>query len=168
MFGWFRKKETKSAVYDYTPSKDIYTSIREREAAEKKRLEKWRKEFKSMSEYNSNNTTVYGVGVGHLPGSISAKNTFTGSYITSTSLSDSAITINGDPKNGSVRIDVPLIVNGRDVMKELDEMRDALLLLKRDVNLEEKYPELKQAYDDYMELYRGLQVAEKFYEIGEK
>jgi hypothetical protein len=59
-------------------------------------------------------------------------------------------------------------VQGRDILKELDEMRDALLLLKHDVNLEEKYPELKQAYDDYMELYRGLQVAEKFYQTGEK
>ena len=63
---------------------------------------------------------------------------------------------------------VTLEVNGRDVLKELDEMRDALLLLKRDVDLETKYPELKQAYDDYMELYRGLQVVEKFYQTGNK
>ena len=78
---------------------------------------------------------------------------------------DSAITIDGGP-NGSMKVDVPLVVNGRDVMKEIDEMQDALLLLKRDVNLAEKYPELKQAYDDYMEMYRGLQIAEKFYQTG--
>ena len=78
---------------------------------------------------------------------------------------DSAITINGGP-NGSMKVNVPLLVNGRDVMKEIDEMRDALLLLKRDVDLEANYPELKQAYDDYMELYRGLHVAEKFYQTG--
>jgi hypothetical protein len=42
-----------------------------------------------------------------------------------------------------------LVVNGRDVMKEIDEMRDALLLLKRDVDMEEKYPKLKEIKDEY-------------------
>lgn len=42
-----------------------------------------------------------------------------------------------------------LIVDGRDVMKELDEMRDALLLLKRDVDMEAKYPRLKEIKDEY-------------------
>ena len=70
--------------------------------------------------------------------------------------------------NTKLKVDGTIEVQGRDILKELDEMRDALLLLKHDVNLEEKYPELKQAYDDYMELYRGLQVAEKFYQTGEK
>ena len=42
-----------------------------------------------------------------------------------------------------------LIVDGRNVMKELDEIRDALLLLKRDVNMEERYPRLKQIKDQY-------------------
>jgi hypothetical protein len=68
--------------------------------------------------------------------------------------------------DASMHIDGKLEVQGRDVLKELDEMREALLLLKRDVDLEEKYPELKQAYDDYMELYRGLHIAEKFYQTG--
>jgi hypothetical protein len=44
---------------------------------------------------------------------------------------------------------VTLEVNGRDVMKELDEMRDALLLLKRDVDMEAKYPRLKEIKDEY-------------------
>ena len=50
-----------------------------------------------------------------------------------------------------------LIVNGRDVMKELDEMRDALLLLKRDVDMEAKYPrlkEIKEAYEAQLEKYK--------------
>jgi len=34
----------------------------------------------------------------------------------------------------TMQIDIPLVVQGRDVMKELDEMRDVLLLIKRDVN----------------------------------
>ena len=56
---------------------------------------------------------------------------------------------------------VTLEVNGRDVMKELDEMRDALLLLKRDVDMEAKYPELKQAYDEYRKILDELTVMEK-------
>jgi hypothetical protein len=42
----------------------------------------------------------------------------------------------------------PKIVD-RDVMKEIDELRDAVLLLKRAVNMEEKYPELKRLKDEY-------------------
>lgn len=55
------------------------------------------------------------------------------------------------------KITSPLEVNGRDILKELDEMRDALLLLKRDVNMEEKYPklkELKDAYERALEKYK--------------
>jgi hypothetical protein len=129
-------------TYDYTPSKDFYKSIREREQAEKKRLEKWRKELKSMSTYSTS--------VGNLPGSVFTSGGYINSpTITTSSLSSSAITINGDPTSGSMRVDVPLIVNGRDVIKELDEMRDALLLLKRDVDMEAKYPKLKELKDQY-------------------
>lgn len=55
------------------------------------------------------------------------------------------------------KITTPLEVNGRDILKELDEMRDALLLLKRDVKMEEKYPklkELKDAYERALEKYK--------------
>lgn len=61
------------------------------------------------------------------------------------SIRDSTITIN----DGSMNVDVPLVVNGRDVMQELDEMRDALLLLKRDVDMESKYPRLKELKEEY-------------------
>ena len=60
------------------------------------------------------------------------------------SISEPMVTI-----DGSMRVDVPLVVDGRDVMKELDEMRDALLLLKRDVDMESKYPKLKELKDEY-------------------
>lgn len=60
------------------------------------------------------------------------------------SIPDHKVTV-GD----SMRVDVPLVVDGRDVMKELDEMRDALLLLKRDVDMESKYPRLKEIKDEY-------------------
>jgi hypothetical protein len=34
-------------------------------------------------------------------------------------------------------------------MKEIDELRDAVLLLKRAVDMEEKYPELRRLKDEY-------------------
>tara|TARA_B110000046_G_scaffold91738_2_gene99771 strand:+ start:4779 stop:5018 length:240 start_codon:yes stop_codon:yes gene_type:complete len=64
-----------------------------------------------------------------------------------------------------VEISTDLIVQGRDVLKELDELRDYVLLLPRDMKLEEKYPELKDAYNSYMELYKGLQIARKMMEV---
>lgn len=63
--------------------------------------------------------------------------------------------------NDSMLVDVPLVVDGRDVMKELDEMRDALLLLKRDVDMESKYPklrELKDAYEAQLEKYKTFEA----------
>ena len=81
-------------------------------------------------------------------GSISSGNNGNISIATTTSLADAKIRIDGGV-NGSMRVDVPLIVNGRDVMKELDEMRDAMLLLKRDVDMEAKYPRLKEIKDEY-------------------
>ena len=51
--------------------------------------------------------------------------------------------------NTTLKVDGTLEVQGRDVMKELDEMRDALLLLKRDVDMEAKYPRLKEIKDEY-------------------
>lgn len=123
--------------------------IRERQAKERERYEKVRKKMKTNLNPTYNTSSI-----GHLPGSITAKNNFTGSYVTSNTIStpnisSSAITIDGDPAKGSVKIEVPLLVNGRDVMKELDEMRDALLLLKRDVDMEAKYPRLKELKDEY-------------------
>jgi hypothetical protein len=63
--------------------------------------------------------------------------------------------------DASMHIDGTLEVNGRDVMKELDEMRDALLLLKRDVDMEAKYPklkELKDAYEAQLEKYKTFEA----------
>lgn len=73
-----------------------------------------------------------------------------------TSISTAKVSIDGG-ENGSMRVDVPLLVNGRDVMREIDEMRDALLLLKRDVDMESKYPklkELKEAYEAQLDKYK--------------
>jgi len=70
--------------------------------------------------------------------------TWNNNIYTYKSISEPKVTI-----NDSMLVDVPLVVDGRDVMKELDEMRDALLLLKRDVDMESKYPKLKELKDAY-------------------
>ena len=116
--------------------------VREREAAEKKRREKWSKELKQSMNTNNNNYT-YASSIGNLSSGYTS-----GTVSTTTRLGDSKVTIDGG-ENGSMRVDVPLLVDGRDVVKELDEMRDALLLLKRDVDMEAKYPRLKEIKDEY-------------------
>lgn len=122
---------------DESRYKNFYTRINQSREQRKNRFDVL------MKDLNSHRMDNYNTAIGHLPGNVIAKNTFTGSYI------NNAITINGDPSNGSVKIEVPLIVNGRDVMKELDEMRDVLLLLRRDVDMEAKYPRLKEIKDEY-------------------
>ena len=50
-----------------------------------------------------------------------------------------------------------LIVGGRDILHELTEVRDILVLLNKDVNMEEKYPKLKElrdAYDRQLAIYK--------------
>ena len=46
-------------------------------------------------------------------------------------------------------VDGRALIQGRDILQELDEMRDILLLLKRDVDMEKKYPRLKELKDEY-------------------
>jgi len=54
-----------------------------------------------------------------------------------------------------------LIVKGRNILNELDNLHRHMLLLPRDQKLQDKYPELKQAYDAYNELYREILIADK-------
>ena len=91
------------------------------------------------------NNYTYSSSIGHLPGNVYSNITITDHVTNDTAL----------------RVDGTLEVNGRDVMKELDEMRDALLLLKRDVDMEAKYPklrELKDAYEQQLEKYKTLEA----------
>ena len=130
--------------------------IRKRQEAEKKRMEKWRKEFKK--QMNTKNTYPYSGGA--VSSGTSSSNYISSNTITTTSLADAKIRIDGG-ENGSMQVDVPLVVNGRDVMKELDEMRDAMLLLKRDVDMEAKYPRLKELKDEYeraLEKYKTFEA----------
>ena len=130
--------------------------IRERQEKERKRREEWSKRLKS--NYISSST----IGNGTLNNSswITGPNVSSSGSITTTSIGDSKVTIDGG-EHGSMRVDVPLLVNGRDVMKELDELRDAVLLLKRDVNMEAKYPKLKKLKDEYekaLEMYKTFET----------
>lgn len=91
-------------------------------------------------------------GVFSIPSTVSMGGVYTtnstNTLIGTTQSGDSAITIDGGT-NGKMSVNVPLLVNGRDVMQEIDEMRDALLLLKRHVDMEAKYPRLKELKDAY-------------------
>ena len=93
------------------------------------------------------------------PTGTSIRNPFTyNNYTTVSPIPDITINDHTDP---TIRIDNPLLVNGRDILKELDEMRDALLLLKRDVDMEEKYPRLKELKDQYeqaLEKYKTFEI----------
>jgi len=123
-----------------TSRQDYVKRIREREAAEKKRKEKWSKEFKQ--KMNSNNYT---------PIFNSTQNYNSTGQWSNITIADHTTT------DTTLHVDGTLEVKGRDVLKELDEMRDALLLLKRDVDMEAKYPklkELKDAYEAQLEKYK--------------
>ena len=74
------------------------------------------------------------------------------SWDTSGSIESSATTVN---------IKTELCVKNRNILNELDNLHQAMLLLPRDQKLQEKYPELKEAYDAYQDLYRGIVLADK-------
>tara|TARA_B100000902_G_scaffold109727_1_gene111331 strand:- start:483 stop:752 length:270 start_codon:yes stop_codon:yes gene_type:complete len=67
--------------------------------------------------------------------------------------------------DNKVEISTDLIVQGRDILFELDNLHKSMLLLPRDQKLEDKYPELKEAYDAYQDLYRGIMIADKMREV---
>ena len=107
---------------------------------------------------NSKNTYPYSGGA--VSSGTYSSNYISSNTITTTSLADAKIRIDGGV-NGKMQVDVPLIVNGRDIMKEIDEMRDAMLLLKRDVDMEAKYPRLKELKDEYeraLEKYKTFEA----------
>ena len=72
-------------------------------------------------------------------------------YVTTSSITglNSNIWTDDVSAKPSIKCDGTLEVQGRDVLAELDEMRDALMLIKRDVDMEAKYPKLKELKDEY-------------------
>jgi hypothetical protein len=128
-------------------------SVREREQAEKKRLEKWRKEFKKMRDH-----TKTELDTDHYLDHVISASTNQLTYNYPTSIDN--ITVASNTKT-TLKVDGTIEAQGRDILKELDEMRDSLLLLKRDVNMEEKYPRLKELKDEYeraLEKYKTFEA----------
>jgi hypothetical protein len=75
--------------------------------------------------------------------------------------SNISITESTFPVEHNLTVEGRAIIQGRDILEELDEMRDALLLLKRDVDMEAKYPklrELKDAYEAELEKYKTFEA----------
>ena len=74
----------------------------------------------------------------------------------------------------AIKCDGTLEVQGRDVIAELDEMRDALMLIKRDVDMEAKYPKLKELKDEYAKqlakyaTFDAIKDSVRGFEPGEK
>jgi len=77
--------------------------------------------------------------------------TINSGFVTTSSITglDSNIRTDDISAKTAIRCDGTLEVQGRDVLAELDEMRDALMLIKRDVDMEAKYPKLKELKDEY-------------------
>ena len=90
------EKSTTTSRSDYYTKDNFYKRVREREAAEKKRREKWKTEIGKMS---NNNNYTYGSGIGHLPSNIAS-----GTISTTTSIADAKITIDG-VSDGTFTID---------------------------------------------------------------
>ena len=97
-----------------------------------------------MTTINGNSNTI-----GILPGSILQKMTTLNSGITSSTNYGNIVEDPDIAQAKAMLVDIPLVVQGRDVMKELDELRDSMLLLKRHVDMEAKYPKLKELKDAY-------------------
>lgn len=150
--GTEKEKKAETRLSDYDPNHD---KIRDYVKDLYKKENKWKLELKKR--LNSKVPTY-----GHLPGSTIAKNNWTNvasAITTVTPAQNSILNINGN--TNKVEVKTALEVNGRDILKELDEMRDALLLLKRDVDMETKYPRLKELKDQYeqeLEKYKTFEA----------
>lgn len=55
-----------------------------------------------------------------------------------------------------------------DLLKQLDEIKERLFIITRDIDLEKKYPDLKEAYDRYAEMKRYAEIAEKLANTGKE
>ena len=50
------------------------------------------------------------------------------------------------------------------LVEEVEMLKEAMLILKRDRVMEEKYPELKEAFDEYNRMLKNLKVIEAIQE----
>lgn len=154
MFGWFKKDSPKMEPDDYSLNDKSWYYENKLNDIDKKYEEIYKKALKSSSDVIKQKDMGY-------------RRSDMWTSITSLPVnpaSGSILNINGN--TNKVEVKTALEVNGRDILKELDEINGAILILSRDLKLEEKYPELKEAYDNYMEIKRGLGIAEKLYSTG--
>jgi hypothetical protein len=139
---WWSKTGEESKTRTKTLSFDYRKAIREQQ--DRERLEKWRKEFKKMRDHSN-----YNLGTSYR---------WTNTYPRSFDIDSNADHTTTDT---ALKVDGTIEVQGRDILKELDEMRDALLLLKRDVDMESKYPRLRELKDEYeraLEKYKTFEA----------
>jgi hypothetical protein len=150
MFGWFKKKDTAVEPDDYT---DKY-------------INEYKYEYKKP-KFDTDIEKIYKKALEQSNKKLSQKtyqNQWTSINTTAVNPASGILNINGN--TNKVEVKTALEVNGRDIIDELDEIKATLLIVTRDKKLEEKYPELKEAYDNYMEIKRGLGIAEKLYSTG--
>jgi hypothetical protein len=51
------------------------------------------------------------------------------------------------PQSGAKKIEKPPEPTIGELLRELDEIKERLFIITRDIDLEQKYPDLKEAYD---------------------
>ena len=69
--------------------------------------------------------------------------------------------LSGGLDSGTVAINNTLKVDGRDILSELDDIHSVLNMIKRDLDMESKYPELKKIKDEYtqkLEMYKTFDI----------
>lgn len=54
-----------------------------------------------------------------------------------------------DPTNNKLEVKGSIRVRGRDILAEIDEIKEMLCIISPDLNMEEKYPRLKEIRDQY-------------------
>jgi hypothetical protein len=105
----------------------------------------------SVIDYNSLTNTIYD----------STYWTNTTSPIYTTVASPTTYTINTtNISPPSLKIDGEIVFKGENLSDVIAEIRDALLLLKRDRMREEKYAELKEAAENYLSVLNRLKAIE--------
>lgn len=107
----------------------------------------------SVIDYNSLTNTVYD--------GTYWTNTPTPIYSTIPSPNTYTINTTSTPINPpSLKIDGEIVFKGENLSDVIAEIRDALLLLKRDRMREDKYAELKEAAENYLAILNRLKAIE--------
>lgn len=75
------------------------------------------------------------------------------------------ITTTTTPYSGNINVS-DVVIDGESLKSKLKEICNRLLIIERDVKMEEKYPELAEAYNNYQSILEGLLALEAL--IGEE